>query len=197
MTFRYICSMQRIAIFASGTGSNAVKIIEHFKGHPSISVSLVLSNNEKAEVVSKANSANVETFTFNREALYNTNLVLNRLLSAKIDLVVLAGFMWLVPENIVNEYSDRIVNIHPALLPKFGGKGMYGMHVHTAVKAAGEKESGITIHLVNKEYDKGEILHQASCGITEDDTPQSIAKKIQLLEHEHYALQIERYLQGS
>ncbi|MGB1318302.1 MAG: formyltransferase family protein, partial [Flavobacteriales bacterium] len=97
--------MQRIAIFASGTGSNAVKIIEHFKGHPSISVSLVLSNNEKAEVVSKANSANVETFTFNREALYNTNLVLNRLLSAKIDLVVLAGFMWLVPENIVNEYS--------------------------------------------------------------------------------------------
>ncbi|MGB0369648.1 MAG: phosphoribosylglycinamide formyltransferase, partial [Flavobacteriales bacterium] len=197
MTFRYICGMQRIAIFASGTGSNAVKIIEHFKGHPSIEVSLVLSNNSKAEVISKATSANLETFTFNREALYNTNLVLNKLLSTKIDLVVLAGFMWLVPENIVSEFSDRIINIHPALLPKFGGKGMYGMHVHTAVKSAGETESGITIHLVNREYDKGKILHQATCGITEDDTPESIAKKIQKLEHQHFALQIERYLEST
>lgn len=189
--------MQRIAIFASGTGSNAVKIIEHFKGHPTVEVSLVLSNNAKAPVLEKAINAGVETYTFNREAFYNTNQVLNRLNSKKIDLIVLAGFMWLVPENLVHEYSDRMINIHPALLPKYGGKGMYGMHVHNAVKAAGEKETGITIHLVNKEYDKGRILFQATCAVDETDSADDIAEKIHVFEHANFPTQIERYLQAS
>lgn len=188
--------MQRIAIFASGTGSNAVKIIEHFKGHATIEVSLVLSNNAKAPVLEKAANAGVETYRFNREAFYNTNQVLNKLNSKKIDLIVLAGFMWLVPENLVHEYSDRMINIHPALLPKYGGKGMYGMHVHNAVKAAGEKETGITIHLVNKEYDKGRILFQTSCSVEESDSPEDIAQKIHVLEHANFPTQIERYLQS-
>ena len=188
--------MQQLAIFASGTGSNAVKIIEHFKGHPTIAVSLVLSNNSKAPVLEKANDAGVETYTFNREAFYNTNLVLNKLNSKKIDLVVLAGFMWLVPENLVHEYSDRIINIHPALLPKYGGKGMYGMHVHNAVMAAGEKETGITIHLVNKEYDKGRILFQATCSVEQNDSADEIAQKIHVLEHANFPTQIEQYLQS-
>lgn len=188
--------MQRIAIFASGTGSNAIKIIEHFKGHPTIEVSLVLSNNGKAPALEKAANAGVEIFSFNREAFYNTNQVLNKLNSKKIDLIVLAGFMWLVPENLVHEYSDRMINIHPALLPKYGGKGMYGMHVHNAVKAAGEKETGITIHLVNKEYDKGRILFQATCVVDETDTADEIAEKIHVLEHANFPEQIERYLQS-
>tara|TARA_R110002072_G_scaffold155541_7_gene305874 strand:+ start:791 stop:1360 length:570 start_codon:yes stop_codon:yes gene_type:complete len=187
--------MQRIAIFASGTGSNAGKIIEYFKGHLTVEVSLVLSNNPKASVLEKAANAGVETYTFNREAFYNTNKVLNRLNSKKIDMVILAGFMWLVPENLVHEYSDRIMNIHPALLPKYGGKGMYGMHVHNAVKAAAETETGITIHLVNKEYDKGRILFQASCAVDPTDSTDDIAQKIHGLEHANFPTQIERYLQ--
>ena len=188
--------MQRIAIFASGTGSNAIKIIEHFKGHPTIEASLVLSNNAKSTVLSKAVNADVEIYSFNRELFYNTNQVLNKLKSSKIDLVVLAGFMWLVPENLVHEYSDRIMNIHPALLPKFGGKGMYGMHVHHAVKSAGEKETGMTIHLVNKEYDKGRVLFQAKCSLAEDESAETIVLKVQELEHTHFAQQIEAYLQS-
>ena len=188
--------MQRIAIFASGTGSNAVKIIEHFKGHPTIDISLVLSNNVKAPVLEKAINAGVQTHTFTRESFYNTNQVLNKLNSKNVDLIVLAGFMWLVPENIVHEYSDRMMNIHPALLPKYGGKGMYGMHVHNAVKAAGEKETGITIHLVNKEYDKGRILFQAKCMLDAADSPENIAQKINVLEHANFPTQIERYLES-
>ncbi|HAP70655.1 MAG TPA: phosphoribosylglycinamide formyltransferase [Flavobacteriales bacterium] len=186
--------MQRIAIFASGTGTNAARIIEYFKGHKTIEVSLVLSNNSKAPVLDKATNADVETYTFNRETFYNTNQVLNKLNSAKIDMVILAGFMWLVPENLVHAYSDHIMNIHPALLPKYGGKGMYGMHVHRAVKEAGETETGVTIHLVNKEYDKGRILAQAKCVIDKKDTPEIIAEKIHALEYANFPVEIERYL---
>ncbi len=189
--------MQRIAIFASGTGSNAVKIIEHFKGHPTIQVSLVLSNNSSAPVLAKADTAGIETITFNRAIFYQTNKIVNELKSRQIDLIVLAGFMWLVPENIVRTYSNKIINIHPALLPKYGGKDMYGMHVHNAVKDAKEKETGITIHLVNEEYDKGEILFQASCKLRENDTPETIAEKIHVLEHANFASQIEHYLNTS
>jgi len=188
--------MQRIAIFASGTGSNAVKIIEHFKRHATIEVSLVLSNNAKAPVLEKAESAGIETYTFNREAFYNTNQVLNKMKSKNIDLVVLAGFMWLVPENLVHEYSDKMINIHPSLLPKYGGKGMYGMYIHNAVKAAGEKETGITIHLVNKEYDKGKVLFQTTLVVDESDSVDDIAQKIHVLEHTNFPTQIERYLQS-
>ena len=190
----YICDMQRIAIFASGNGTNAAKIIEYFKGHATVEVSLVLSNKKAAPVLAKAEAANVETITFNRVELYESNLILEALSNHKIDLVVLAGFMWLVPENLVHEYSDRIINVHPALLPKFGGKGMYGMNVHRAVKEAGEKETGITIHLVNEEYDKGRILAQAKCTIEEKDTPATIAEKIHALEYANFPVEIERYL---
>ncbi len=188
--------MHRIAIFASGTGSNAVKIIEYFKGHSDISVSLVLSNNAKAAVLAKATDLGVETLTFNRTTFYETDEVLNELRSKEIDLVVLAGFMWLVPENLIKAFSDRMINIHPALLPNYGGKGMYGMHVHNAVKAAGETETGITIHLVNEEYDKGQILFQTKCLIDENDTPEQIAQKIHGLEHANFPEQIGKYIQN-
>ncbi len=188
--------MQRIAIFASGSGTNAERIIKHFEGHPSIEVSLVLSNNPKAKVLERAAAAGVASLVFNRQEFYESQTVLETLRAEKIDLIVLAGFMWLVPEYLVKAYSDRMINVHPALLPKFGGKGMYGMHVHKAVKEAGETETGITIHLVNEEYDKGRILEQASCKVTETDTPESIAEKVHQLEYAHFAQQIERYLQG-
>lgn len=186
--------MQRIAIFASGAGTNAARIIEHFKGHPSIEVSLLLSNRKEAPVLQKASDANVETVTFNRSEFYDSDVVLERLVEAQIDLIVLAGFIWLVPENVVRQYSDRIINVHPALLPKFGGTGMYGMNVHRAVKEAGETETGITIHLVNEEYDKGRILKQAKCTIEEKDTPETIAAKIHVLEYANFPREIEQYI---
>lgn len=186
--------MQRIAIFASGTGTNAARIIEHFTDHPTIQVSLVLSNNSKAAVLEKAAQANVKTYTFNRDDFYNSDRVLTKLTSHQIDFIVLAGFMWLVPKKLVQLYANRIINIHPALLPKFGGKGMYGMHVHRAVKEAGETETGITIHLVNEEYDKGRILAQVACPIDKKDTPETIATKIHSLEYTNFPPVIERYL---
>lgn len=188
--------MQRIAIFASGNGTNAERIIKHFEGHSSVEVSLVLSNKSTAKVLKKAENQNVETRVFGRDEFYNSEVILEELKSKKIDLLVLAGFMWLVPEYLVKAYSDMMVNVHPALLPKFGGKGMYGMHVHRAVKEAAENETGITIHLVNEEYDKGRILHQASCAISESDTPESIAEKVHQLEYEHFPKVIEQYILG-
>jgi len=187
--------MQRIAIFASGTGTNTVRIIEYFKGHSNIRVSLVLSNKPDAPVLEKAKSFGVETFAFNRGQLYETNQVIEKLQAEKIDFIVLAGFLWKVPDNLLKAYPDRIINIHPALLPKFGGKGMYGMNVHRAVKDAGETETGISIHLVNEEYDKGRMLFQAKCEVTEADTPETIAQKVHALEHAHFPQQIESYLQ--
>ncbi|MCF8464498.1 MAG: phosphoribosylglycinamide formyltransferase [Flavobacteriales bacterium] len=186
--------MQRIAIFASGAGTNAARIIEHFKGHPSIAVSLVVSNKANAPVLEKARKEGVETYTFGRDEFYDSNRVLEKLRNRKIDLIVLAGFMWLVPENLVKTYSDRIINVHPALLPKFGGKGMYGMNVHKAVKEAGETETGITIHLVNEEYDKGRILFQAKCAVNEEDSADSIAAKVHALEYANFPNEIERFI---
>lgn len=188
--------MQRIAIFASGSGTNAERIIKHFEGHPSIEVSLVLSNNPKAKVLERAAAAGVASLVFNRQEFFETQTVLETLQAKEINLIVLAGFMWLVPEYLVKAYSDMMINVHPALLPKFGGKGMYGMHVHRAVKEVGEAETGITIHLVNEEYDKGRILHQASCKVAESDTPDSIAEKVHQLEYEHFPQEIEKYLQS-
>lgn len=186
--------MQRIAIFASGTGTNTVRIIEYFKGHPSVGVSLVLSNKSDAPVLEKAKSLGVETFAFNRGQLYETSQVIEKLKAEKIDFIVLAGFLWKVPENLLKAYPDRIINIHPALLPKFGGKGMYGMNVHRAVKESGDNETGISIHLVNEEYDKGRMLFQAKCEVTEADTPETIAQKVHALEHANFPQQIEKYL---
>ena len=186
--------MHRIAIFASGSGTNAERIMQHFAEQPDIMVSLVLSNKKEAPVLEKARKAGVETRSFGRDEFYDCNRILEVLQDRKIDFVVLAGFMWLVPEYLIKAYSDRIINIHPALLPKFGGKGMYGMNVHRAVKKAGETESGITIHLVNEEYDKGRVLFQAACKIEENDTPESIAAKIHSLEYANFPFQIEQFI---
>lgn len=168
--------------------------MHHFAGHPNIMVSLVLSNKKEAPVLEKARKAGVETRSFGREEFYDSNRILEVLQDRKIDFVVLAGFMWLVPEYLIKAYSDRIINIHPALLPKFGGKGMYGMNVHRAVKEAGETESGITIHLVNEEYDKGRVLFQTTCKIEENDTPESIAAKIHSLEYANFPVQLEQFI---
>jgi phosphoribosylglycinamide formyltransferase 1 len=183
-----------IAIFASGTGSNAQKIIEYFAQHPNIRVTLVLSNNSQAKVLHIAQQFNVPTYTFTRSQFYETEEVIHILQKHHIDWVVLAGFLWLIPVNLIRHFPDKIVNIHPALLPKYGGKGMYGAKVHQAVVAAGETSSGITIHLVNEEYDKGKIIFQTSCQVTSKDTPEEVAHKVQALEHAHFAPVIEKLI---
>jgi len=184
--------MKRIAIFASGSGSNAQKIIEHFAEAENTEVSLVLSNNESAYVIERASSLNIPAYVFDRQLFYETEQVHDILRDIGIDFIVLAGFMWLVPQNILSHWSGRIINIHPALLPKFGGKGMYGDRVHKAVIDAGEKETGITIHFVNEKYDEGEIIFQEAFEILPQDTPESIAEKIHILEHKHFPAVIER-----
>ncbi|MCB9185247.1 MAG: phosphoribosylglycinamide formyltransferase [Flavobacteriales bacterium] len=189
--------MQRIAIFASGTGTNTVRIIEYFKGHSSIGVSLVLSNKADAPVLEKAKNLGVESVAFNRGEFYDTNDVVDKLQAANIDFVVLAGFLWKVPDNLLKAFPDRIINIHPALLPKFGGKGMYGMNVHRAVKESGEAETGISIHLVNEEYDKGRMLFQARCKVLESDTPESIAAKVHELEYTNFPREIELFVKSN
>lgn len=177
---------KKVAVFASGNGTNAEKIFDQFKDHPQIEVALLFANKTGVGVLERANRYNIPSVVFNRADFYHSDVVLKRLKEEQIDLVVLAGFMWLVPEQLVNAFPDRIVNIHPALLPKYGGKGMYGMHVHEAVKAANEMETGITIHFVNQHYDEGSIIAQFACAIDPNDSATEIARKVQLLEHENY-----------
>ena len=184
----------RIAIFASGSGSNAEEIISYFQYHPAIEVKLLLSNNANAQALQRAEKFKIKAKTFNKTQFRESREVLHWLKEENITHVVLAGFMWLVPDYLTQHYSGKIVNIHPALLPKFGGKGMYGMFVHEAVKAAAESETGITIHEVNEHYDEGNVIFQATCGVDETDTPQNIALKVQKLEHLHYAKVIERWI---
>ena len=186
--------MEKIAIFASGTGSNAKKIIEYFDAHPNIEVRLVVANKPDAPVLAMAEQHGVETLLTDRSGFYQSEAILAQLEDAQVTFIVLAGFLWLVPAYLVNAYPKRMVNIHPALLPKYGGKGMYGMHVHRAVKQAGVQETGITIHLVNEAYDEGGILFQASCPVKASDTPEQIAGKVRQLEHEHFAPVIEKYI---
>lgn len=186
--------MKNIAIFASGTGSNAQKIIEYFTNHAHIRVALVISNNPQAYVLKIAQQAGVPTFTFNRQQFYNSSEVIQTLQAHQIDWIVLAGFLWLVPSDLIRQYPNRIVNIHPALLPKFGGKGMYGSKVHQAVIDAKEVSSGITIHLVNEQYDKGEIVFQATCPVDAHDTPEDVARKVQALEHTCFAPVLEKLI---
>jgi phosphoribosylglycinamide formyltransferase-1 len=183
--------VKRIALFASGSGSNAEKIAAYLAGQSSIAVSLILSNNPKAGVIDRARRGfncgqHVPVLLFDRKTFYETDRITQLLLDQKIDLIVLAGFMWLMPTGLVQAFPDKIVNIHPALLPKFGGKGMYGHFVHEAVVAAGEKESGITIHYVNEHYDEGQVIFQASCPLSPSDSPEDVAQKVQVLEHQHY-----------
>ena len=178
--------MKRIALFASGSGSNAEKIADYFAGSADVSIDLILSNNPKAGVIERARRHHIPVLLFDRTTFYNTDRITQLLQQQSIDLIVLAGFMWLMPADLVRAFPDRIVNSHPALLPRFGGKGMYGHFVHEAVVAAGESESGITIHFVNEHYDEGAPIFQASCPVVATDTPDDVARKVQALEHMHY-----------
>jgi phosphoribosylglycinamide formyltransferase-1 len=174
--------LKRIAIFASGTGSNARKIVEHFQDHQDIEVSLVISNRKNALVLAMAAEHGIDNFVINRKYFYESQDILAKLAEYNIDFIALAGFLWLIPEYLVEAFDKKMVNIHPALLPKYGGKGMYGHHVHEAVKSAGETESGITIHYVNTKYDEGNIVFQAKCALDKGDTPAEIARKVLTLE---------------
>ncbi|MBC7416861.1 MAG: phosphoribosylglycinamide formyltransferase [Pedobacter sp.] len=182
---------KRIAIFASGSGSNAQKIMEHFKHSDDAEVSLVLTNNADAYVLQRADNFEIPSHIFDRNELYHTEHILMLLKNLDIDFVVLAGFLWLLPENIINTYSGRIINIHPAILPKFGGKGMYGDKVHGAVLDGNEREGGITIHYVNNQYDEGEYIYQAKYKIEPSDTLEVVKFKGQQLEHLHYPRIVE------
>jgi len=187
----------RIAIFASGAGSNAHKIMEHFYDHPSIEVGLVVSNKVGAGVLQIAAAFKVPVLLLEKEPFFRGDAYVPQLQHAGIDFIVLAGFLWKVPAALIQAYPDKIINIHPALLPKYGGKGMYGNFVHEAVIAAKEKESGITIHYVDEQYDHGSMIFQARCEVTATDTPASLAERIHTLEHAHYAAQIEKLLSRS
>jgi phosphoribosylglycinamide formyltransferase 1 len=183
--------MKNIAIFASGSGTNAENIIRYFSNRKSAEVSLVLSNKREAYVLKRAASLNVRSVFFDHKDLYEKEKVSRYLAMYKIDFIVLAGFLWLIPENILNIYEKRIINIHPALLPKYGGKGMYGEKVHEAIIAKHEKESGITIHYVNNQYDEGDIIFQTRCKVTPEDTPDTLAAKVHALEYKHFPVVIE------
>jgi len=183
--------IQNVAIFASGSGSNAEKIIEHFSTNDQLQVKLILTNKSDAFVIERANKFSIESVVFNRDDFYKSSTILDKLISNKIDWVVLAGFLWLVPDNLIERYPKKIINIHPALLPKYGGKGMYGKHVHQAVFDNFEKETGITIHYVNPKYDDGQIIFQTSVKLEITDTPDKIAEKIHMLEHKHFPAVLE------
>jgi phosphoribosylglycinamide formyltransferase-1 len=184
--------MPDIAIFASGNGSNAQRIIEYFSGHPAIRVSLVLCNKPDAYVLTRAENLSVPTRIFNRKSFYETSEIPEFLKANHIDYIVLAGFLWLIPQSLLNAYPGRIINIHPSLLPAYGGKGMYGSKVHEAVIASGDTESGITIHFVDENYDEGRIIFQAKCKIDAGETAESLAEKVHALEYRYFAEVIER-----
>jgi phosphoribosylglycinamide formyltransferase 1 len=184
----------RLAVFLSGNGSNAEKIFSYFKDHKSIDVGLVLSNNSEALGLQRAAKFNIPTHTFTKQQFRESDEVLDWLKEAEITHIVLAGFLWMIPLNLIKAFPNRIINIHPALLPKFGGKGMYGIKVHEAVKAADETKTGITLHEVNEKYDEGKIIFQVTCDVLPTDTPTLIARKVQELEHAHYPREIERWI---
>jgi phosphoribosylglycinamide formyltransferase 1 len=183
--------MRNIAIFASGSGTNAENIIRYFSNKNSAKVSFVLSNKRQALVLKRAEALNIPSAFFDHDDFYVTGQVSDWLESHDIDFIVLAGFLWLVPENLIEKYNGRIINIHPALLPAYGGKGMYGDVVHRSVIANHETESGITIHYVNKMYDDGDIIFQARCRIDPGETPESLARKVHTLEYMHFPRVIE------
>lgn len=185
---------KRIAIFASGSGSNAQKIIEHFKKNEVAEVAIVISNNPEAYVLERADNFEIPTQIITREDFYSSDFTLRFLEQLKVDFIVLAGFLWLIPDNLIKAYPQKIVNIHPALLPKFGGKGMYGHRVHEAVLEAKEKESGITIHFVNEHYDEGEVVLQVNCPVEKKDTSETLAFRIQQLEHQYFPKTVETLL---
>src|SRR5687767_2233988 len=183
----------RLALFASGSGSNVQRICEYFSGHDSIEVGSIYCNKPEAFVVQRAENLGIPCRLFDREDL-NDGEVLAQLVADSIDCVILAGFLWLIPENLIDAYPGHIVNIHPALLPKYGGKGMYGSKVHEAVIAAADEESGISIHFVNEVYDEGRIIFQATCPVLKEDTAETLADRIHALEHYHFPRIVEKLL---
>jgi len=185
--------MKRIVIFASGSGTNAENIIKYFRGSTIATVVHVLTNKQHAKVLDRAKSLNVNTLVFSKEDFVKEDIVLD-LLKKEADFIVLAGFLWRIPQKIVKAFENKIVNIHPALLPKYGGKGMYGMNVHKAVVANKEEESGITIHYVNENYDEGAIIYQKSVKLDEHDTPEKVASKIHELEYEYFPKIVEEVI---
>lgn len=185
--------MKRIVIFASGSGSNAENIIKHFQSTKTAVVTHVLSNNEHAKVFERCEKLNIDASLFDRESFTKDDTVLN-FLHVEADIIILAGFLWRIPAKIVEAFPNKIINIHPALLPKYGGKGMYGMNVHKAVKENNETETGITIHYVNENYDEGAIIFQATTNLVPTDTADDIAAKIHVLEYEHFPKVIEEVI---
>ncbi|MFK8281533.1 phosphoribosylglycinamide formyltransferase [Capnocytophaga cynodegmi] len=178
--------MKKIIIFASGSGSNTERIATFFKDDKNIQVNLILSNNPKAGVLERAKRLQIPSIVFDREAFYHSEIVLDIIQNQNPDLIILAGFLWKFPENIIKNFPNKIINIHPSLLPKYGGKGMYGDFVHQSVIENKEPESGITIHYVNENYDEGTIIFQTQTEVSVNDTPETLAEKIHRLEYEHF-----------
>lgn len=178
--------MIKVAVFASGAGSNAQKIIDHFRDHSSVKISLIVCNKPGAGVLQIAEKENIPALIIEKEQFFRGDNYVHALKAHDISFIILAGFLWKIPGGLVEAFRGHIINIHPALLPKYGGKGMYGQFVHAAVIEAAEKESGITIHYVDEQYDHGSTIFQATCEITPDDTPESLAQKIHVLEHTHF-----------
>ena len=187
----------KMAIFASGAGSNAQKIIDHFAGSNQVKIALIVCNNPSAGVFSIAEKENIPSLLIGKERFFSGDQYLSELQQHQIDFIVLAGFLWKVPDQLISAYPKKIVNIHPALLPKYGGKGMYGHFVHEAVIASGDKESGITIHYVDELFDHGEIIFQEKCMVEENDTAETLAQKIHVLEHAHYSTVIDKIITKS
>ncbi len=188
--------MKNIAIFASGNGTNAERIIKYFEDSNLARVTVILTNNSKAGVIKRVQALFIDVHIISRNDFYNSNKVEVIIEQYNVDLIVLAGFLWLVPENLINSYKNRMINIHPALLPRYGGKGMYGMKVHEAIVNSGDTFSGITIHKVSNNYDEGQIIFQVTVEISKNETPQSLAEKIHLLEYEHFPRVIKELVTG-
>ena len=188
---------KKIAIFASGSGSNTQSIIEYFQQKENIEIALIMCNKSNAFVVQRAQKLGVKYIVFNNETFKNNLGFLDILNKYEVNWIVLAGFLMKIPEYIIEDFQGKIINIHPALLPKYGGKGMYGMNVHRSVIENNETESGISIHYVNKNYDEGKMIFQASCAINAGDSPEDLANKIRLLEHQHYPKVIEETIKNS
>lgn len=195
MSHKENAKTSKIVIFASGSGTNAENIIKFFQKTRNVEVTAVLSNRRSAGALKRAHDLNVKALLFDKDALYNSHEVLNILKDMDPDLIVLAGFLWLFPTNIIKAFPNKIINIHPALLPKYGGKGMYGSKVHESVIDAKEKESGITIHYVNEKYDEGQTIFQATTPISENDTAETLAEKIHGLEYRHFPEVIQQLLE--
>ncbi|MDP4271125.1 MAG: phosphoribosylglycinamide formyltransferase [Bacteroidota bacterium] len=186
--------MKKLAILASGSGSNAENIANYFKGKGIAEITLILSNNPNAYVLERAKKLGIPSFVFSKKEMNETGALLDAIQKSGAEWIILAGFLLKVPQNLLEAFDGKIVNIHPALLPKFGGKGMYGERVHQAVVESGETESGITIHYVNEHYDKGAIIFQAKCPVLKEDTADDVATKVHALEYEHFPKVIEELL---